>query len=1082
MTGVQAPEFGVLGPLSAVVGGTAAPLGSAKTRIALATLLLRANHVVSVEELIDRLWNGEPPRGARNAAQAYVMRLRNVLGEAGGLIRTQPPGYLLELTPEMLDLGRFRLRIAAAGRAQSAGDPAAEAGELRAALEIWRGVPLADVPSEVLQAQEATRLSEERLQAWERLIDVELGLGRHAGLIGELHTLTEENRLREHFWDQLMQALHRSGRQADALAVYRKVTTLLREELGIDPGEALRRRHQEVLRSDPGTTGPASAAAWTAPFQLPADVADFVGRDGLLATIRELTTRPGRNRLAVPVVVLSGPPGVGKTALATHAGHALRADFPDGVLYVNLRGYSTSPPLAATDALARFLRALGVAPERIPHEIDEQSSVLRSLLSGRRVLMILDNAASPEHIRPLLPSDPSCAVLITSRDNLQGLVALDGARRLPVGVVSAQEAGAMVGNIVGAERVAAEPAATGAFAAACGYLPLGLRIAATNLAGSGGRSIAEYVERLRPGTKLDAMEIEGDDQAAVRLAFDLSYSTVKPALSQFFRTVSSIPGPDFEVLAAAAVTGTAPAEAQRMLDRLTATNLIGTGAPGRHHFHDLIKEFAAERARELDPPGERDAALTRLFARYRQRTHTACELLYPDAHLLGSAVAEDPPWPSPAAALNWLDAEAENLVALICAPPPGAPVWELAYALLPYLQRGRQDSLWQSAFGAGLRAAEQAGDARGQAAIHRGLSRMLFHHAGYDQSEAHMREAARLFRESGDPVGEARAHTGLGSIYGELGRLDESMVHLEEALRLGGDTAGRSTTLFDLGMTQIHLGRVAEASENLTEARQLARQQQLRHLEIRCVGAFGFRDLWAGQLRSALLSFGEAMAGWTELQFSPGITEIARNIAKACLEAGRPDLAHDLGRRALAWAQAADVAWLITGSHVLLGDTALAEQDFGAARQHFAQARTLAHHGGADYWVAAIDRGLASGHRRSGELTEAAGLAKKGLDEVLPRDRGQAHAELSAVRLAQGEIREAIDHAGHAEAIAEEYGYRLDGAHARRAAAAARRAAGDTAAADDLDRQADAALDGIRAEAAPVVPDVVALVPPHQPG
>ncbi|GAA3567073.1 BTAD domain-containing putative transcriptional regulator [Amycolatopsis ultiminotia] len=1075
MTGVEAPEFGVLGPLSAVVAGTPAPLGSAKTRIALASLLLRANQVVSVEELIDRLWNGEPPKGARNAAQAYVMRLRNVLGEAGGLIRTQPPGYLLAATPDMVDLGRFHARIATAERARSAADPAAEARELRAALAIWRGVPLADVQSEVIQAQDATRLAEERLQAWERLMDVELELGRHAELIGELHTLTEENRLRERFWAQLMLALHRSGRQADALGVYRKVTALLRDELGIDPGEALRRLHQQILLSDGDLGVPAPAAAWTAPFQLPADVVDFVGRTGLLARIRELVITPGGNRLAVPIVLLAGAPGVGKTALAVHAGHELRGEFPDGVLHVNLRGYATSPPLAATDALARFLRALGVVPEHIPHEIDEQSALLRSLLSGRRVLMVLDNAASPEHVRPLLPSDPSCAVLITSRDDLRGLVALDGTRRLPVGVVSAQEARSMVGNIVGAERVAAEPAAAGAFAAACGYLPLGLRIASTNLAVSASRSIAEYVERLRPGAKLDAMEIEGDDQAAVRLAFDLSYSTVKPALSQFFRTLSSIPGPDFDDRTAAAVADKDPAEARRMLDRLAATNLIGTGAPGRFHFHDLIKEFAAERARELDPAGDHEAALARLFAWYRQRTYTACRLLYPDAHLLGSP--EQAHWPDSAAALDWLETEAENLVALVCAPVAGIPVWELAYALLPYLQRGRQDSLWQSAFTAALAAAERSGDRPGQAAIHRSMSRMQFHHAHYREAETHMLAAARLFRESGDPVGEARAHTGLGSIYGELGRLDESMAHFEQSLRLGGDLAGRGTTLFDLGMTQIHLGRVAEASANLDQARELSLRQELHHLRIRCAGAFAFRDLWAGRLGSALGTFGEALEGWAELRFSPGITEIVRNIAETCVEAGRPGVARDLGTRTLAWAQAAETAWLVTGSHVVLGDAALSENDLDTAAGHFAQARTLARRGGADYWVAAIDRGQAAGHLRSGAPAEAATLLTQGLTEALPRDRGRAHAALSVALLAQGNPQEAITHAGHAEALAEEYGYRLDRARAQRAAAAAHRAAGDSAAAGRLEQQAAAVVDAVTAETEPVLPGVVARVP-----
>ncbi|MDT8913109.1 BTAD domain-containing putative transcriptional regulator [Amycolatopsis sp. PS_44_ISF1] len=1082
MTEGQAPEFGVLGPLSAVVAGRPVPLGSAKTRITLASLLLRANHVVSVEELIDRLWNGEPPRGARNAAQAYVMRLRNVLGEAGGLIRTQPAGYLLAVTPGMLDLGRFHARVAAAERARAAAEPAAEARELRTALALWRGAALADVPSAVIQAQEVTRLAEERLKAWERLVEVELELGRHTELVGELYTLTEENPLRERFWGQLMLALHRAGRPGDALGVYRKVTALLREELGIDPGEPLRRLHQRILLSDRAATAPAPPAAWTAPFQLPADVADFVGRDALLDRIRALVVRPAGNRLAVPIVLLAGPPGIGKTALGVHAAHGLRSEFPDGVLHVNLRGYATSPPLAATDALARFLRALGVVPDHIPHEVDEQSALLRSLLSGRRVLMVLDNAASPEHVRPLLPSDPSCAVLVTSRDELRGLVALDGARRLPVGVVSAAEGRAMVANIVGEDRVAAEPEAADALGAACGYFPLGLRIASTNLAGSASRSIAEYVGLLRPGAKLDAMEIEGDEQAAVRLAFDLSYSTVKPALAHFFRVVGGIPGPDFDHLAAAAAAERDPAEAQRMLDRLATTNLIGAAGPGRFHFHDLIKEFAAERAREQDPARDRRAALARLFAWYRQRTYAACLLLYPDAHLLGSPEPEGPPWPDPATALEWLETEAENLVALVCARPPGVPVWELAYDLVTYLLRGRRDSLWQSALTAGLAAAERAGDRLGQAAVHRAMGRLWFHHAGYAEAEAHMQAAARLFRESGDVVGESWALTGLGAIYGELGRLDESMAHMEQVLRLGGDLAGRSTNLFNLGMTQIHLGLAAEATASLDEALELAREQDLTYLRLRCVGGFAFRDLWAGRLGDALRFLGEALDGWMEQQFSAGVTEVVRNIGAVGLEAGRLDLARDLGTRALAWSQADNTTWLTTGSHVLLGHVALAGDTIEAAVRHFEQARTLARRGGAAYWVAAIDRGLATGLRRSGDLDRAAGLAAGGRSEALPRDRLRAHLELSAVRLAQGDPQDALAQARLADGLAGEYGYRIDRSRAQRAAAEAHRALGDPATAGELEERAAVVADAVTAETEPVLPGLVARVPPLERG
>ena len=375
------------------------------------------------------------------------------------------------------------------------------------------------MPSELLHVQEVQRLAEERLSALERLMDVELALGRHAEVIGELYALTEENRLRERFWGQLMLALYRADRQADALSAYRKVSTILREELGIDPGDGLRELHQRILVSNrtprampqpqPRRPKPPAPAAWTAPFQLPAGVPDFVGRDELIDRIRELTVGTAEHEHSVPIVVLSGPPGAGKTALAVHAAHRLRRDFPDGALWVNLRGYSTSPPLAATDALGRFLRALGVAAEHIPHEVDEQSTLLRTLLAGRKVVMVLDNAASPEHVRPLLPAESTCAVLITSRNNLSGLTALNGARRLPVEIISAAEATTLISKIIGADRVAVEPDATEELAATCGFLPLSLRIAATNLAMSGGLSVAEYVRNCAPARALTRWRSRG---------------------------------------------------------------------------------------------------------------------------------------------------------------------------------------------------------------------------------------------------------------------------------------------------------------------------------------------------------------------------------------------------------------------------------------------------------------------------------------------------------------------------------------------------------------------------------------------
>ncbi|ONI86983.1 hypothetical protein ALI144C_10085 [Actinosynnema sp. ALI-1.44] len=1083
-------DFGILGPLTAAVDGTPVSVPAAKTRIVLASLLLRPNRVVSVEELVDRLWDEDPPKGARNAAQSYVMRLRNALGKAGALISTHPAGYVIAVSPDMVDLGRFRARVAAADEARTASDTAREARELRAAVTMWRGAPLSDVPSEFLRAHEATRLDEERLQVLERLMDLELALGRHADLIGELYTITADNQLRERFWGQLMLALHRSGRQAEALGVYRKVSQLLRDELGIDPGDALRGVHQRILASDRPVSPPPPPAApavappadtWKPPFQLPADIPDFVGREDLLAKIRELTIGPRRNKLAVPLVVLSGPPGAGKTALAVHAAHVLRSEFPDGQLYVNLRGYSTSPPMAATDALARLLRALGVEPERIPHEADEQSALLRSLLGGRRVFMILDNAASPEHVRPLLPSDGSCAVLVTSRNNLQGLTALNGAKRFPVGVVTANEAAAMVTNIVGADRVDAEPRAAGSLAALCGYLPLGLRIASTNLAGSESSSIAEYVRVLRSGSRLDAMQIEGDDEAAVRPAFDLSYSTLKPALSRFLRMVGLIPGPDFDRMAAAAVAGPDEAEAQRMLDRLTSMNLLGVGATGRAGFHDLIKEFVLERVRDQDSEEERGQALAGLFAFYLQWTYSACRMLYTDAFLTPATqqAKPTPPWTDLPDALKWLDVEAENLLAMIgTGSAHDLPVWTLAEALAPYLQRRRHQSSWKSTYATALTAAERTGDPRAQAVIHHAIARLHLQNTQFGEGRAHGVTAARLFREAGDVIGEARSHSALGVFARDMDEYDKSAEHFEESLRLfgdGPDPAGRCITVFNLSMLYIHLGRTDRARANLTLADELADELDLPLVDARCEGALGFAEMWAGRLSSALARFDRALTKFWELNFLPGSIEMSRHVAEVSRLARQPALAMDLGRCALAKAQEMESAWHVIGCHDVLGKTALDMGDAATAMRHFDAALTIAGEG-VRYWTPTVTLGLAAGHRQEGRLAEAAALASKSTTEQLPRERGRAHTELATVLVAQGDHASAITHAREARRIAEAHGYILDHANALSVSATAHAAMGDTAAAQDNRRHAETLFETGRAGVEPALSTLAARI------
>jgi DNA-binding SARP family transcriptional activator len=484
-------EFGVLGPLQVVDGGRPVPIPAAKHRVLLACLLLRASELVTVDELAEAIWSDALPEDPRNAVQVYVSRLRKLLGDAE-LLQGRPQGYVLAVARGDVDVGQFEWLVAHARDAAGVGDRDTEATLLRRALVLWRGEPLADVPSELLHRDAVMSLAEQRLEVLQRRIEADLALGRHAELVAELRVLTDRHPLREQFWALLMLALYRCGRQADALRAYQRVSRLLAEELGVDPGPQLQALHQTILTSDPALAAPPASArpyTWVRQAQLPRDVEDFVGRTDLVDRIGQLLT----DELRVPVVAVSGPPGVGKTALVTHAAHRLAERFPDGQLYVNLQAATAGlQPLRTLEALGRFLRALGMAPDAVPTDVEEASSLYRSRVAGRRLLVVLDNAADAAQVAPLLPASPGSAGLVTSR---RVLAALDGARHLHLDVLPAREAVELLGRLAGPDRIAAEPAAAAEVAGCCGGLPLALRIAGARLAARPGWPVTALAVR-----------------------------------------------------------------------------------------------------------------------------------------------------------------------------------------------------------------------------------------------------------------------------------------------------------------------------------------------------------------------------------------------------------------------------------------------------------------------------------------------------------------------------------------------------------------------------------------------------------
>jgi DNA-binding SARP family transcriptional activator len=430
---VAEAEFCLLGPLQVRVGGTDVPVRAARQRAVLAALLLSANQVVPVAELAALLWGASPPPSARVAVQNYVLRLRKALGEAGrARISTQlgqPGGYLIRVEPGELDVHRFEALLAGARAAAGTGAWETAAERARAALALWRGEPLADVESAGLAGREGARLAGLRLQALEARIEADVRLGGHAEVITELQRLIGEHPRRERFHAQLMLALYQYGRRAEALAAYRRARGVLIAELGTEPGAELRELHQRMLAADPGLGAPAVAPgpARPVPRQLPAVATAFTGRAAELTELTSLLDRAGGGQ-AVPIGVIGGPAGAGKTTLAVRWAHQVAGRFPDGQLYVNLGGADW--PVPAGVALAAFLTALGLPGDQIPAEPGERAARFRSLLAGRRVLVVADNAWSAEQVRPLLPGSGACMAVVTSRDPLAGLVARDGAWRL----------------------------------------------------------------------------------------------------------------------------------------------------------------------------------------------------------------------------------------------------------------------------------------------------------------------------------------------------------------------------------------------------------------------------------------------------------------------------------------------------------------------------------------------------------------------------------------------------------------------------------------------------------------------------
>ncbi|GIF23614.1 DNA-binding SARP family transcriptional activator/tetratricopeptide (TPR) repeat protein [Actinoplanes tereljensis] len=788
-------EVRVLGPIEVCVAGSPVDAGASRQRAVLAVLAIEAGRPVSPGVLLERVWGADPPQRVRHSLHVYISRIRQLCAAAGApaAVVRRSGGYVLDLPPGATDTGRFRDLVARAGVA-----PADRVRLLGEAIALWRGEPLSGLAGE---------WAEREREAWQRRY-VEAILSWAAakrqggdldGAVEALLRLSADHPYDEAVAAELMHTLAAGGQRARALEHYRTVRARFVDDLGTEPGAALRQVHRELLSEEPLPV----PAARRGPALLPSDAWGFTGREPQLARLDEVLAGSAEQPTAVPIGLITGPPGVGKTTLAVHWAHRVAARFPDGQLYVNLRGFDpggrTTEPV---DAVRRFLDALGVPAAGVPQGLEAQAARYRSLISGRRMLVVLDNARDADQVRPLLPGTSSVVVLVTSRNRLTGLVAVDGARPLALDVLSPAESRELLQRRLGAERVPDRVVTL------CAGLPLALAIVAARAQESSFAALAD--ELVRGGRQLDSLDA-GDSRTEVRAVFSWSYQALTAAGAHLFRLLGLHPGPDFGRRAAESLAGT---DVRAGLAELTRASLLVEYRPGRYALHDLLRAYAMELMTSADRPEE---AFARLADHYLHSAAAADRLLNPlrRASVLPiTAPAHGTSTDDPADPAAWFAVERANLLAVLgraAETGQGRAAWQLAWAADTALERLGH---WHDLVSSWERALRVAPDTAARAYAHRRLAHG-FTLLGRDaEAEAQLQEVLRLYEQAGDLTGQAVTHHSLSYMYDTRDDVERALHHSELALACSeqaGDTAELATALNAVGWCHGRLGDHARA-------------------------------------------------------------------------------------------------------------------------------------------------------------------------------------------------------------------------------------------------------------------------------
>ncbi|WP_200213787.1 AfsR/SARP family transcriptional regulator [Micromonospora coerulea] len=907
----EAIGFSVLGSIRVVRAGAELHLGARQQRLVLALLLARAGSPVSLAELVDLLWDEEAPASAANVVHRHVGVLRRLLEpglptrSAGRHILRDLSGYRLRADEESLDLLKFRSLSRLAGRSLQDGDPESALRHSLDGLRLWRGRCAAGLEPASRLHPAFLAVEAERAEAVREAADAAERCGRLSAVLAPLRQAAEQHPLDESLQSRLLLALAADGRQAEAVEMYRVVRRRLADDLGIDPGEELREAYDRLLhqRTQPARTE--SPSPLPRPAQLPPDLPFFSGRDDLIAEARAAVSRPG----GPAVLAIDGMPGIGKTALAVHLAHGFAAGYPDGQLYVDLRGYDgREPAMSPAEALRGFLGSLGVPQEAIPAELHAQAGMYRSSLAGRRLLIVLDNCRDAEQIRHLLPGSPGCLVIVTSRSRLSTLLTTAGAHPLPVGLPSVDEARAALLRPLGAGRVAAHPAAIDAIIASCGRLPLALAVVAARAASLPGMPPAQIAAELAqaPGS-LDGFD--GDDpQTGLRAVFSWSYQALSAPAARLFRLLPIHPGPDISIAGAAGLAGVPLRSGRALIGELSRAHLISEDLPGRYRTHDLLLAYARELGEENDSPAERAAAELRCLQVYRATTYQAHRRLLTSEY---QPMIEPGPGETPLRfaghgdAMRWFTAERQVLIALVGrAARQGrhTEAWQLALGMQHFFDLSGRWADWTTTGEMALEAARAGGDLVGQARMHRSLAGAAYFRREHETAVGHLDQALELLARVGLHGEMIRAGINRAMILGAQGRHEEVVRALSATLGpwAAGDDKLLADTLVIMAASNAELGREEEAVRCAEQAMALSRGAQYR---------LGIAEAWEvlGQVHSARREIGKAVDCWREAAVayqeasaSAPAAEVLALLGDALAAAGDQDAAVRAWQEALA--------------------------------------------------------------------------------------------------------------------------------------------------------------------------------------